>query len=530
MLKSPTLSPEKRLPAHLPPTPPAVRDSKLSAAWRNPWAWRATALAVPAVAAPPLALAMPRGPITNGEALTTMVVGLLVGLIAGFAMRSRWAMLVSPFTFVAVFELARLGTDGATVDGIHLSTYGFMAVAVGRGIHGLLALLPMVLGSALGAALARRSTAGHSARHGWARAGLYVRRSVVALIGVGLVALAVGIAGPASTDPIFGPDGEPLPGSIAELTNVEIGGHDLAMMIRGNSTDNPVLLFLAGGPGGSELGAMRRHLEALEQDFVVVTWDQRGTGKSYGDIDPTSTLTFDSAVSDTIEVTNYLRDRFETEKIYLVGQSWGTILGVRAVQQHPELYQAFVGTGQMVSPRETDRIFYRDTLAWARDNGRDDVVATLTDIGPPPYQSIFDYEPLLAYEKDVYPYDRGQNSEGEGQMGENLFVEEYTLLEQIHIFAGVFDTFSVLYPQIQQIDFRDGATRLDVPVYLVQGRHEARGRSTLANEWFAQLRAPAKKIIVLETSGHRPLFEQPGQFRDVMTETVLAESSLDRSR
>jgi len=525
MLKPPPVKAKRPLRAHFPPRPTAARDSRLSGAWRNPWARRATAVAVPALAALPLALAMPRGPITTADALATMIVGLLVGLIAGFALRSRWAMLAAPFTFVAVFELARLGTDGPTVDGIHISTYGFMALVVGRGIHGVLALLPMVLGGALGASLARRNTQqGRSARRGWARAGLYVRRGAVALVGVVLVVLAVGIARPASTDRIVGADGDPLPGSIAELAQVEIGGHELAMLIRGNSTDSPVLLFLAGGPGGSELGAMRRHLEALEQDFVVVTWDQRGTGKSYGALDPTSTLTLNQAVSDTIEVTNYLRDRFGKERIYLVGQSWGTILGVRAVQQHPELYQAFVGTGQMVSPRETDRIFYQDTLEWARQTGKDDVVATLTDIGPPPYPSILSYEPLLSYEKDVYPYARNQNSEGEGQMSENLFVEEYTLLEQIHIFAGVFDTFSVLYPQIQEIDFREDATRLEVPVYLVQGRHEARGRAELANEWFEQLEAPSKKLIVLDTSGHRPLFEQPGPFNTVMTETVLAET------
>jgi proline iminopeptidase len=528
MLKPPPVKPQKPRRADLPPPPALEQEGTFTRAWRNPWVRRGIAVGVPALTAVGLALAMPRGPITTGDALATMIAGLAIGLVAGLALRSRWAMLVAPLAFAAVFELARLGTDGPTVDGIHATTMmGLIAFGVGRGIHGLLALLPMALGGALGAGIARRIE-GPPARRGWDGEGRYARRGVAALVGVVLVALAVAIARPASTDPIVGPDGVPVAGSVAELTRVEIGGHDLAMMIRGQSTENPVLLFLAGGPGGSELGAMRRHLPALEQDFVVVTWDQRGTGKSYDQLDPTATLTFDQAVSDTVEVTNYLRDRFGKEKIYLVGQSWGTILGVRAVQQHPELYQAFVGTGQMVSPRETDRIFYRDTLAWARETGNDDVVATLTDIGPPPYQSILDYEPLLSHEKDVYAYDHSQNAEGEGQMGENLFVEEYTLLEQIHIFAGVFDTFSVLYPQIQHIDFREDATRLDVPVYLVQGRHEARGRAVLANEWFEQLQAPSKKLIVLNTSGHRPLWEQPGQFHEVMTETVLAETDPDQ--
>jgi len=518
--RSPTL---KQVPTG--PAPPTVAGpgGKLTAVLGDPWLRRLITIAVPALVALPLAIVMPRGPISAAGAFVTLVLGLSAGLIAGFVSRSRWAMLVAPLAFAVTYELVRLGTDGPTVDGIHFSTYGLLALVVGRGIHGLLALLPMVLGAALGAAFARRSDGGTPQRGG-PRAGLYVRRGAVALAGVALVVLAVGIARPASTDRIVGFDGKPLPGSIAELTRVEIGGQELAMMIRGHSTESPVLLFLAGGPGGSELGAMRRHLEALERDFVVVTWDQRGTGKSYGALDPTSTLTLEQAVSDTIEVTDYLRGRFGQEKIYLVGQSWGSTLGVLAAQRRPELYQAFVGTGQMVSQRETDRIFYEDTLAWARAEGKGDLVDTLTEIGQPPYESILDYEHALSYEHEVYPYDHSRNSEGKGGFSENLFVEEYTLLEQIHNLGAFLDTFSALYPQLQQIDFRQDATRLDIPVYLVQGRHEARGRAELAGEWFAQLEAPAKKLVVLETSGHRPPFEQPEQFARVMTETVLAET------
>lgn len=486
--------------------------------------WLVTVVA-PALVALPLALVMPRGPLTAAEGLVTMAVTLLAGLAAGFVSRSRWAMLTSPLVFATVYELVRLGSDGPTVDGLHVSTYGLIALTVGRGIHALLALLPLLLGTALGAGLSRRASDGRSAPHGWGRVGVYTRRGIAVLAGVALVALAAAIARPATTDPILGPDGGPLTDSIAELTRVDIGGHELAMLIRGRSTDNPVLLFLAGGPGGSELGAMRRHLEALEQDFVVVTWDQRGAGKSYRSLDPTETLTLEQAVDDTLEVTDYLRRRFGREKIYLVGQSWGSTLGVLAVQKRPQLYHAFVGTGQMVSQRETDRIFYRDTLAWARRTGNDGLVATLTRIGPPPYERMLDYEPALSFEHEVYPYDHSRNAEGEGGFSENLFVEEYTLLEQIHLLGAFLDTFSVLYPQLQRVDFRRDVTRLDVPVYLVQGRHEAPGRALLAKEWFDLLRAPAKKLIVLDTSGHRPPFEQPEQFHEAMTHVVRAETA-----
>lgn len=467
----------------------------------------------------------PRGPVTTSEALAAIAISLLVGVFAGVVMRSRWAMLLAPVTFVVVFEFARIGTVGPLVDGIHLgSPLGIVAFALGRGLHGVLALVPMLLGAALGAAMARRLDGSGQDHHGWASVGLWARRTVTALVIVGLLALTLAIVRPERTDPILASDGNPLAGSVAELTRVEVGDRDLAMMIRGDSVDKPVLLFLAGGPGGTEMGAMRRHGQALERDFVVATFDQRGAGKSYDNLDPTSTLTLDGAVSDTIEVTNYLRERFGQDKIYVVGQSWGTILGVLAVQQHPELYRAYIGTGQIVDPSETDRIFYDDTLAWARRTNKTGLVDKMTASGPPPYTDMLDYEPVLTNGNEVYPYDHSRNSEGAGGFGENIFDEEYSLMEQLHNFAAFLDVFTVLYPQLQNIDFRTDAAQLEVPVYLVQGRYEAPGRVQPAEEWFQMLDAPEKQLIVLETSGHRPLFEQPEAFHQEMTETVLPET------
>jgi pimeloyl-ACP methyl ester carboxylesterase len=304
---------------------------------------------------------------------------------------------------------------------------------------------------------------------------------------VALAALLAGLARPASTEAIVDADGDELPAGIAELATVEINGHDLAMMIRGHSTDNPVLLFLAGGPGGSELGAMRNHLPALEEHVTVVTWDQRGTGKSYPALDPTSTITLEGYVDDTIAVTDYLRDRFDQDRIYLVGQSWGSVLGVLAAQESPDRYHAFIGIGQMVSPLATDTIFYQDTLAWADATGRDGLAQELRSIGPPPYESVLDYETALSFEHEIYPYDHSPNSEGEGGFSENFFVPEYTLLEQLHLLGAFMDTFTVLYPQIQHIDFRQTATSFDIPVFFVQGADEADGRAEIFDDWYPQV-------------------------------------------
>jgi pimeloyl-ACP methyl ester carboxylesterase len=219
-------------------------------------------------------------------------------------------------------------------------------------------------------------------------------------------------------------------------------------------------------------------------------------------------------------VTRYLRERFSQDKIVISGQSWGTIPAVLAAQRHPEMFRAYVGVGQMVDPLETDTIFYNDTLAWARSTNDTNLSAKLIASGPPPYGDVLDYEATLSHEPDVYPYDHSNNSEGVGAMSENLLVREYSLLQQAHVLAAFMDVFTVLYPQLQRMDFRTGVPELDVPGFLAQGRHEAPGRARPAEQWFAALDAPIKELSVFETSGHRPLFEQPAQFHRFMVDVL----------
>jgi pimeloyl-ACP methyl ester carboxylesterase len=219
-------------------------------------------------------------------------------------------------------------------------------------------------------------------------------------------------------------------------------------------------------------------------------------------------------VADTVELTTYLRDRFDEDKIYLAGNSWGTTLGVLAVQQGPELYHAFVGTGQMVSQRVTDVMFWEDTLTWADRTGNAALAATLRENGPPPYADLYTYELALSHEHDWNPY---PEFDGRTEMDSTLFVPENGVMDRLHVFAAFLDTFSVLYPQLQEVDFRIDVPSLEVPVYIVIGRHEARGRAVLADEWFDMLEAPSKERIVFQHSGHRPSFEEPAVFASLMT-------------
>lgn len=479
--------------------------------WSN---WKlslAAVVIIAAVAGLISAWLTPRGPVTTSAALLSMLAALGIGLIAGLMMGTRWAALLAPAVFIAVFELARLNFDGPSVDGIHLgSTYGVIAFLTGRLAHAILVLAPMILGVMVGVWLAARlgkSAAPMMGIAGWL---------ITTLLTIALAVVALSIARPASTAAILDQDGERLAGSVAELINIPVNGNNQALMLRGRSSENPVLLYLAGGPGGTDLGAMRLDV-ALEERFVVATWDQRGAGKSYAALDPSETLTLDQVIADTVEVVNYLRQRFEEDKIYLVGNSWGTVLGVLTVQQHPELFHAYVGAGQMVSLRDTDVMFYQDTLAWAEKTGNSPLLATLRKNGPPPYQDLLKYEAALSHEHDWNPYPELDFNK---EMPAILFVTEYTWMDRINAFRGFLDTFAVLYPQLQTIDFRRDVQRLDVPVYVVLGRHEVRGRAVLAEEWFNGLDAPSKELVIFEHSGHRTLFEEPAAFSALMTRVL----------
>lgn len=450
----------------------------------------------------------PRGPITTMQALVGLVLALGVGLAVGFSTRSRWWILASPVIYALVFELVRMGTRGPTVDMIRLSsTYGVIAFVVGRVAHGILVLGPLALGTAIGWGRHGSRTGSSWGVFGW---------SMVSLLGVVVIALMIALARPASTAPMVG-SGEPVAGSIAELETVAIGGHDQSVMIRGRSLDNPVLLYLAGGPGGTDIGAMRLDT-SLESDFVVVTWDQRGTGKSYAALDPVETLSVEQMVSDTVELTEYLIDRFGQDGVYLVGNSWGSLLGVMTISERPDLYTAYVGIGQMVDPRETDIMFWEDALAWAEGTGESDLADTLRRNGPPPYDDLVAYEAAVGTEhlwNDYPELDSGN------ELPAILFVPEYDLMDKVNGFRGFLDTFSVLYPQLQDIDLRTQVNDVSIPVHLVTGEHEARGRSVISDEWFDELSAPVKQSVVFDAAGHRAHFDQPGVFAEFMRGVVL---------
>jgi pimeloyl-ACP methyl ester carboxylesterase len=482
----------------------------------------ATALAVLIGVVP--GIIMPRGPIDSGQGAFLIMLSLASGAVVGYLAGTRWSLLFAPILQLAAFELTRIDESGPSVDGIRFEfPFGVMTLIVGRGIWLLLAAFPLTVGCAWGCMIYRRGL-NHWNNQPTRMVGRFVRKIPLGVATMGVVALTVLVSLPASVPAVEDTDGHAIAGEISELTSVNLGGYEQWIEINGANPANPVVLYLNGGPGQSDLALSRVLLAPLHQDFTVVGWDQRGAGKSYASLD-SETLDLEAIVSDTIELTNYLRDRFQQDKIYLLTESWGSIPGVLAAQRHPELYHAYIGSGQMVSVRATDTIIYQDLQVYAQSRGDTELLNKLESMGPPPYASIWDYAFVMQnYEKLEGDYDPPQtytdraDAAGVGFWG--IMGSEYTFLDKFNVVRGLLDMAAVMYPQIQDVDFREQVPSLEIPVYIFLGGHELRGRSDLVHQWFDGLQAPTKQLLFYEDAGHAPAFEHADDLHTLLVEMI----------
>ncbi len=345
----------------------------------------------------------------------------------------------------------------------------------------------------------------------------------VGIAGTVLVSLIAVMASQAfaATPPITGADGKPVPGAIASLEKVNLNGTQQWITIRGHDMAKPVLLHLGmGGPGGGGF-ATRSLFVPLEKDFVVVSWDEPGTGKSY-DAVPISTLTPERFIDDARALTLYLRERFHQDKIYVYGVSWTSILGIWLVERYPELYYAYIGNGQMVNTTENDVMGYEFAIRYLTDRGDGKTVEKLRRNGPPPYTGPGMLKEYVAY-LDVL-------NESMGTLPFTVIVPivpfmapEYGYVDKINHTRGLINSFQAVYPQLSDLDFMTQAPRLDVPVYLFAGRDDVNAMSSLVEGYYNALEAPHKRLIWLE-GGHGLDNRNLPQFVDIMVNSVLPDT------
>jgi len=347
-------------------------------------------------------------------------------------------------------------------------------------------------------------------------AGSFVLVSVLALAGVLL------LWSPGRAVPFVDANGKVLPGSISEKIHVNINGVEQGMFIKGKDSSNPVLLYLHGGMPDYFL--TQDYPTGLDDYFTVVWWEQRGSGLSYSPDVPPESVNPDQLVSDTLSVTNYLRDRFGQQKIYLMGHSGGTFIGIQAAARAPELYHAYIGVAQMSNQLESEKLAYAYMVQRFRDDGNAKMVraleqAPVTDSIPLPasYLSVRD----SAMHSLGVGTTHDMRSVVTGLLLRSLENREYTLPEKINMWRGKVFSGSRLWNTQLSTDLTKKVTRLEIPVYFFHGAYDYTVSYSLAKSYYDQLDAPVKGFYTFADSAHSPLFEEPKRMAEILQGDVL---------
>lgn len=319
------------------------------------------------------------------------------------------------------------------------------------------------------------------------------------------------------TPPFVGADGKVVADSIAEVHTLRLGGVDQWVMIRGENIANPPLVLLHGGPGLSETPLFRAFNAPLERAFTVVYWDQRGAGKSYDPKIPPASMTTEQFLADLGQLVDFVRHRLGKQKVVLYGHSWGSALGVIYAARFPEKVAAYVGSGQIGDTLAGERASYEYALAEAQRQKKRRAVKKLQAIGPPPYgaEGLWTERIWLNRLEGVM---RPRNLWNMGRVF--LSGPESSVRELPRIMRGFKWSIDTMWPESSRIDLTRLVPELKVPVFFFLGRLDHWVPPEASMAYFETLRAPSKRLVWFERSGHEPFADEPAKFNAAMRDMV----------
>jgi pimeloyl-ACP methyl ester carboxylesterase len=296
---------------------------------------------------------------------------------------------------------------------------------------------------------------------------------------------------------------------------VKIGGIPQWITVRGKDRNNPLLLYVHGGPGDTMMGVSWSFQRPWEDYFTVVEWDQRGAGKTYASNDWETvkpTLKVERFVEDAEEMVQYLRAKYHKRKIVLLGHSWGTVIGTELVQRHPEWFSVYVGTGQVVDMRKSERMGYEEILKEARSEKNAEAMKDLEALAPYPGTSgPMDFDKTMKERKWLVHYGGYTWRNMNDHFGDILKLSpDYTDADVKGYELGDDRSPRVMWAEMSEIKFwKQNVFRC--PVVLFEGSHDLNVSHELVARWFATLQAPSKKLVWFPNSSHMVMMEEPGR-------------------
>jgi len=306
------------------------------------------------------------------------------------------------------------------------------------------------------------------------------------------------------------------PDGIERHEKVRIGGIDQWVSIRGNDKRNPILLMVHGGPGWVSMPTSWYFQRGWEEYFTVVQWDQRGAGSTYAANDPVavaSTITPERMIADTEEMIGWLRKEFGKQKVFVLGHSWGSYLGLEMARRHPDWLYAYIGIGQMTNMPESERQGWQFAMDEARKAGNTEAIKELESIAPyaegtkpvPLSSLMIQRKWLNQFGGMVY-----RRTGGQAESAAMSLSPEYTDRDVQLIGEASNYSLDKLLSHALTLDL-GGVKHLDCPLILFLGRHDHNVSSSLGEAWFQKVQAPSKRLVWFENSAHEVMNEEPGK-------------------
>jgi len=346
------------------------------------------------------------------------------------------------------------------------------------------------------------------------------------LLSAGIILLAIILwrSSPGKPRPYQDENGQLIPNSISEKGYIDIHGGMLGYFIKGKNINNPVLLYLHGGMPDYFLTQM--YPTGLDEIFTVVWWEQRGAGMSFNARYQEKNLSMENLIQDTKAMTDYLRQRFSQDKIYLMAHSGGSFLGIKVIDKYPELYEAYMGVAQISYQKLSEKLAFDYIIGqYKNDVSKKKIVADLLQ-----HPIIMD-EPLP--EQYLKIRDTAMHDLGIGTMRNmkdvvtglfipSLFFKEYCLPEKLHLWRGKASSgISIIWNEIIAHDLAAENTSFEIPVYFLEGIYDYTCSYSLAKAYYEKISAPVKGFYTFQNSAHSPIFEEPGECVRIIKENII---------
>jgi pimeloyl-ACP methyl ester carboxylesterase len=300
------------------------------------------------------------------------------------------------------------------------------------------------------------------------------------------------------------------------LDKVILGGMEQWILVRGNNEHNPIILFLHGGPGLPMMPFHQHFQSEIEEKYVVVHWDQRGTGKSYSEDIPIESMNLSQILSDARQLVCILKQRFCKDKIYLAGHSWGSIIGINLINLYPEDFYGFISIGQVVDYSKSLNISHDFALEGAKIQGCQEVVDELGGVGESP---VNDDAKLSIILKNVKRFGGNMHREVNFlSIAKNC--KEYTESDLNNVPKGVNFSDKYLWNEVISANVMNTFVDIKVPIYFFCGKYDYMTPTVLIEEYYKKINTKLKKIVIFENSAHFPYIEEPNKFAEEIVKIV----------